>query len=102
MKTVKDYSFENKTALVRVDLNVPLNKDFQVTDDTRIKATIPTIKKILEDGGKAVLMSHLGRPKNGPENKFSLQHIVGDLEKAYGAKVQFSEETIGEKAETAA
>ncbi|RUA32650.1 MAG: phosphoglycerate kinase, partial [Bacteroidetes bacterium] len=102
MKTVKDYSFENKTALVRVDLNVPLNKDFQVTDDTRIKATIPTIKKILEDGGKAVLMSHLGRPKNVPENKFSLQHIVGDLEKAYGAKVQFSEETIGEKAETAA
>ncbi|WP_296620486.1 phosphoglycerate kinase [Marivirga sp.] len=102
MKTVKDYSFENKTALIRVDLNVPLNKDFQVTDDTRIKATIPTIKKILEDGGKAILMSHLGRPKNGPENKFSLQHIVGDLEKAYGTKVHFSEDTIGEKAESAA
>lgn len=101
MKTVKDYSFENKTALVRVDLNVPLNKDFQVTDDTRIKATIPTIKKILTDGGKAVLMSHLGRPKNGPENKFSLQHIVGNLEEAYGAKVLFSEDTIGEKAESA-
>ncbi|ADR23494.1 phosphoglycerate kinase [Marivirga tractuosa] len=102
MKTVKDYSFENKTALIRVDLNVPLNKDFQVTDDTRIKATIPTIKKILDDGGKAVLMSHLGRPKNGPENKFSLQHIVGDLEEAYGTKVHFSEKTIGEKAESAA
>jgi phosphoglycerate kinase len=101
MKTVKDYSFKNKTALVRVDLNVPLNKDFQVTDDTRIKATVPTIKKILEDGGKAVLMSHLGRPKNGPENKFSLQHIVGNLEKAYGTKVHFSEDTIGEKAESA-
>jgi phosphoglycerate kinase len=101
MKTVKDYSFKNKTALVRVDLNVPLNKDFQVTDDTRIKATIPTIKKILGDGGKAVLMSHLGRPKNGPENKFSLQHIVGDLEKAYGAKVHFSIDTIGQKAESA-
>ncbi|MGJ3236789.1 phosphoglycerate kinase [Marivirga sp.] len=100
MKTVKDYSFKNKTALVRVDLNVPLNKDFQVTDDTRIKATVPTIKKILEDGGKAVLMSHLGRPKNGPENKFSLQHIVGNLEKAYGTKVHFSEDTIGEKAES--
>jgi phosphoglycerate kinase len=81
--------------------NVPLNKDFQVTDDTRIKATVPTIKKILEDGGKAVLMSHLGRPKNGPENKFSLQHIVGNLEKAYGTKVHFSEDTIGEKAESA-
>jgi len=102
MQTVKDYSFENKTALIRVDLNVPLNKDFQVTDDTRIKATIPTLKKILGDGGKAVLMSHLGRPKNGPEDKFSLKHIVGDLEKAYGTKVHFSENTIGEKAETAA
>jgi phosphoglycerate kinase len=102
MKTVKDYSFENKTALIRVDLNVPLNKDFQVTDDTRIKGTIPTIKKVLGDGGKAVLMSHLGRPKSGPENKFSLQHIVGDLEKAYGTKVHFSEDTIGEKAESAA
>jgi phosphoglycerate kinase len=101
MKTVKDYSFENKTALIRVDLNVPLNKDFQVTDDTRIKATIPTIKKVLEDGGKAVLMSHLGRPKNGPENKFSLQHIVSNLEKAYDTKVHFSEDTIGEKAEAA-
>ncbi|SMG40762.1 phosphoglycerate kinase [Marivirga sericea] len=102
MKTVKDYSFENKTALIRVDLNVPLNKDFQVTDNTRIKATIPTIKKILGDGGKAILMSHLGRPKNGPENKFSLQHIVPDLEKAYGTKVHFSEDTVGEKAELAA
>jgi phosphoglycerate kinase len=101
MKTVKDYSFENKTALVRVDLNVPLDKEYQVTDDTRIRATIPTIKKIIGDGGKAVLMSHLGRPKNGPENKFSLQHIVGDLEKAYGTKVHFSEETIGDKAESA-
>ncbi|WKV10774.1 phosphoglycerate kinase [Marivirga harenae] len=101
MKTVNDFSFENKTALIRVDLNVPLNKDFQVTDDTRIKATIPTIKKVLGDGGKAVLMSHLGRPKNGPENKFSLQHIVSDLEKAYGATVHFSEETIGDKAESA-
>ncbi|WP_375580852.1 phosphoglycerate kinase [Marivirga tractuosa] len=102
MQTVKDYSFQNKTALIRVDLNVPLNKDFQVTDDTRIKATIPTIKKILDDGGKAILMSHLGRPKNEPENKFSLQHIVGDLEKAYGAKVHFSKDTIGEEAESAA
>jgi len=101
MKTVKDYSFENKTALIRVDLNVPLDKEHQVTDDTRIKATVPTIKKILSDEGKAVLMSHLGRPKNGPENKFSLQHVVNDLEKAYGAKVHFSKETIGEKAETA-
>ncbi|WKK81701.2 phosphoglycerate kinase [Marivirga arenosa] len=101
MKTVKDFSFHNKTALVRVDLNVPLNADFKVTDDTRIKATVPTIKKILDDNGKAVLMSHLGRPKNGPENKFSLKHIVADLEKAYGAKVHFSEDTIGEKAEQA-
>lgn len=102
MKTVEDYSFKNKTALIRVDLNVPLDKDYIVTDTTRIDATVPTIKKILGDGGKAVLMSHLGRPKNGPEDKFSLRHIVGDLEKAYGTKVHFSEEAIGEKAEAAA
>ena len=102
MKTVKEYSFNNKTALVRVDLNVPLDKDFNVTDTTRITATIPTIKKILDDGGKAILMSHLGRPKSGPEDKFSLRHIVSALENAYGTKVHFSEETIGEKAKNAA
>jgi len=99
MKTIDNYSFENKTALIRVDLNVPLNDKFEVTDHTRINATVKTIKKILEDGGKAVLMSHLGRPKDGPEEKFSLKHVVADLEKAYGAKVHFSEESTGEVAQ---
>lgn len=98
MKTIDDYSFENKTALVRVDLNVPLNKDFEVTDTTRIDATVSTVKKILNDGGKVVLMSHLGRPKGEPEEKYSLKHVVKSLEKAYGTDVQFSGETIGDKA----
>jgi len=95
MKTIDNYSFKDKTALVRVDLNVPLNNNLKVTDSTRIDATVKTIKKILADGGKAVLMSHLGRPKNGPEDKFSLKHIVANLEDVYGAKVHFSEESTG-------
>jgi phosphoglycerate kinase len=99
MKTVESYDFKGKKALVRVDLNVPLNDSFEVTDHTRINATIPTIKKIIGDGGSAILMSHLGRPKNGPEDKFSLKHIVGDLEKAYGTSVKFSSDCIGSEAE---
>ena len=75
MKTVKDYNFSGKKAIVRVDFNVPLDKDLNITDETRIKAAIPTIKTILEGGGSAILMSHLGRPKNGPENKSSLKHV---------------------------
>src|SRR5690554_7479949 len=71
MKTIQDINFDNKRALIRVDFNVPLNKDGEVTDITRIKAAIPTIKLILEKGGSVVLMSHLGRPKNGAEEKFS-------------------------------
>ncbi len=98
MKTVDNYSFENKTALVRVDLNVPLNKNFEVTDKTRIDATIRTVKKIIKDGGKVVLMSHLGRPKGEPDEKYSLKHVVKSLEEAYETKVQFSEDTIGDKA----
>ncbi|MFT4740861.1 MAG: phosphoglycerate kinase [Marivirga sp.] len=100
MKTIEDFSFENKTALIRVDLNVPLNERFEVTDHTRIDATVETIKKILSDGGKAVLMSHLGRPKNGPEDKFSLKHLVKDLAKAYGTKVYFCTDSIGNTAAT--
>ena len=71
MKTLDQYNFSGKRALIRVDFNVPLNASFEITDDTRIKAAIPTVKKILSDGGSAVLMSHLGRPKNGPEDKFA-------------------------------
>ena len=74
MKTIDDYNFKNQRALVRVDFNVPLDSQFHITDDTRIRAAIPTLKKILNDGGSLVIMSHFGRPKNLPEVKFSLQH----------------------------
>jgi phosphoglycerate kinase len=76
VKNVDSLSFAGKKALVRVDFNVPLNEDFSVSDDTRIQAAVPTIKKILKDGGSAILMSHLGRPKGGPEDKYSLRHIL--------------------------
>ena len=77
MNTLDDFDFSGKKALVRVDFNVPLNERRQVTDDTRLRAAVPTIKKILDDGGSVILMSHLGRPKNGPEEKFSLRtHLL--------------------------
>jgi len=76
IKTVDNLSFKGKKALVRVDFNVPLDKDFNVTDDTRIQAAIPTIEKILNDGGSAILMSHLGRPKGVEDDKYSLRHIL--------------------------
>ena len=79
MKTVNSYNFAGKRALIRVDFNVPLNERYEITDDTRIKATIPTITKILNDGGSVVLMSHLGRPKDGPTEKYSLKHLVNPL-----------------------
>lgn len=98
MKTISDINFQDKRALIRVDFNVPLNDAFEVTDNTRIKAAIPTIKHVLENGGSVVLMSHLGRPKNGPEDKFSLKHIIGELEKLVGKDVIFAGDCIGEKA----
>jgi len=96
MKTIHQFNFENKRALIRVDFNVPLNDSFQITDDTRILAALPTIKKILNDGGSVVLMSHLGRPKNGPENKFSLKHIQSYLSEVLGTDVKFAEDCISE------
>lgn len=81
MKTINDINFKGKRALIRVDFNVPLDKAFNVTDDNRIRATIPTLKKILNDGGSCVLMSHLGRPKEGPEEKYSLKHTLATTEK---------------------
>ena len=81
MKTVDSINFFNKRAIVRVDFNVPLNDSFQITDSTRIKAAIATLKKIINDGGSIVLMSHLGRPKEGPTNKYSLKHIISELSK---------------------
>lgn len=96
MATISDYDFKNKRALVRVDFNVPLNKEtLEVTDDTRIRAALPTIQHILDKGGSVVLMSHLGRPKEGPEDKFSLRHIVGKIESLLGKSIQFSPDCIG-------
>ncbi|HTJ49975.1 MAG TPA: phosphoglycerate kinase [Cyclobacteriaceae bacterium] len=98
MKTINDFNFSGKRALVRVDFNVPLDKSFAVTDDNRIRATIPTLNKILKDGGSAILMSHLGRPKDGPEDKFSLKHTVKKTEELLGRPVKFGGDCIGEEA----
>jgi len=98
MKTIDQINFSGKRALIRVDFNVPLDNQFQVTDDNRIRATIPTIKKILQDGGSCVLMSHLGRPKGGPEEKYSLKHTIATTEKLLGAPVQFAADCIDEAA----
>src|SRR5687768_10237606 len=98
MTTLDQYNFNGKRALVRVDFNVPLDKDFKITDDTRMKATVPTIKKILNDGGSVILMSHLGRPKEGPTEKYSLKHLVKHLSEMLGTEVQFAADCIGEEA----
>jgi phosphoglycerate kinase len=102
MQTVANYNFAGKKALVRVDFNVPLNERFEITDDTRIKATIPTIQKILKDGGSVVLMSHLGRPKDGPTEKYSLKHLVTPLSLVFGVKVKFASDCISDEAVTLA
>ncbi len=102
MKTINDINFKGKRALVRVDFNVPMDKNFNVTDDNRIRATIPTLKKILEDGGSCILMSHLGRPKEGPEEKYSLKHTLKTTEKLLGRPVQFADDCIGDEAKTKA
>ncbi|WP_018617740.1 phosphoglycerate kinase [Spirosoma luteum] len=98
MKTVDSYNFAGKKALVRVDFNVPLDKDYTITDDTRIKATIPTVMKIVNDGGSAILMSHLGRPKGGPEEKYSLKHLLPALKEAFGQEVKFADDCTGQSA----
>ena len=101
MKTLNDFNFENKRALIRVDFNVPLNDKFEVTDTTRIVSAKPTIIKILEDGGSCVLMSHLGRPK-GVQDEFSLNHIVDTVEEIIGVEVKFVSNCVGQEAEAAA
>lgn len=98
MKTIDDINFSGKKALIRVDFNVPLDKEYNITDDTRIIGALPTIKKILSDGGSVILMSHLGRPKEGAEEKFSLKHLVPYLSKALSREVAFSSDCIGEEA----
>ncbi len=100
MKTINDFNFKDKKALIRVDFNVPLNEEFQVTDDTRIQSAKPTIIKILEDGGSCVLMSHLGRPK-GVDEKFSLQHIVDKVSEVIGVQVKFVNDCVGASVEEA-
>lgn len=102
MQTIDTYDFKGKKALIRVDFNVPLNDKLEITDDTRMRAAVPTIKKVLAEGGSVILMSHLGRPKNGPEDKFSLKHIQKHLEELTGVKVKFADDCIGESAKTLA
>ena len=98
MKTIDQISFSGKKALVRVDFNVPLDKDYTITDDNRMTAALPTINKILKDGGAVILMSHLGRPKGGPEDKFSLKHLVPHLSDLLGQQVEFADDCIGAEA----
>ncbi|MES2429202.1 MAG: phosphoglycerate kinase [Bacteroidota bacterium] len=98
MKTIDQIKFTGRKALIRVDFNVPLDENGNVTDDNRLTAAIPTIKKILTDGGAVILMSHLGRPKNGPNEKDSLKHVIPYLSDLLGQHVDFANDCIGEEA----
>ena len=102
MRTIDNFNFENKKALIRVDFNVPLDSDFNVTDTSRIEAAKPTILKVLEDGGSAILMSHLGRPKGKVNPDMSLGHICDKVSEIIGVQVKFVEDCVGETAEQAA
>ena len=97
MQTIETYDFKGKKALIRVDFNVPLDENFVITDDTRIRAAIPTIKKVIEKGGSPVIMSHFGRPKSGPEDKYSMRHLVGHFSKVLGVPVKLAPDCIGEE-----
>ena len=98
MQMIDNYNFAGRKAIIRVDFNVPLGAQYEVTDDTRIRGALPTIKKILQDGGSAILMSHLGRPKAGPEEKFSLKHVLPALSDLLGVEIQFADDCMGEEA----
>lgn len=99
MASFANYDFKGQKALIRVDFNVPLNDKFEITDDTRMRAAVPTIKKILADGGMVILMSHLGRPKDGPTEKYSLKHLITHLSQLLGGtRVLFANDCIGEQA----
>ena len=102
MKTIKDFNFKDKKALVRVDFNVPQNEQLKVTDNTRIKAVVPTVEKILNDGGSVILMTHLGRPKGERKAEFSLENIVDEVSNVLGKEVKFVKECIGDEAKNAA
>src|SRR3984885_2990281 len=98
MSQFSQHNFANEKALIRVDFNVPLNDKFEITDDTRMRAAIPTVKKILKDGGSVILMSHLGRPKDGPTDKYSLRHLVPHGQELLGSPVDFANDCIGDEA----
>lgn len=98
MIDIQHFNFKNKKALVRVDYNVPLNAAYEITDDTRIKASLPTIHKILQDGGSVILMSHLGRPKEGPTEKYSLKHLCNHIAKLTNTTVYFANDCINDEA----
>ncbi len=99
MSTFQNHNFSGQKALIRVDFNVPLNDKFEITDDNRMTAAVPTIQKILKDGGSVILMSHLGRPKDGPTDKYSLKHLVGHLSELLGGiNIQFANDCIGQEA----
>jgi len=100
MQLIDNYNFAGKKAIIRVDFNVPLGAQYEVSDDTRIRGALPTIKKVLADGGSVILMSHLGRPKTGPEEKFSLKHVIPTLAAHLGVDIQFANDCIGEEAVT--
>ncbi|WP_163715933.1 phosphoglycerate kinase [Mangrovibacterium lignilyticum] len=95
MQTIESYDFKGKKALIRVDFNVPLNENFEITDDTRMTAAVPTIKKVIEAGGSPIIMSHFGRPKNGPEDKFSMKHLVAHLAELLGVDVKLAPDCVG-------
>jgi len=100
MQMIDNYNFAGEKAIIRVDFNVPLGAQYEVSDDTRIRGALPTIKKVLQDGGSVILMSHLGRPKSGPEEKFSLKHIIPVLSDHLGMDIQFANDCVGEEAVT--
>jgi len=97
MINIDNYDFKGKKALIRVDFNVPLDDDFNITDDTRMRAAVPTIKKVIESGGIPILMSHLGRPKGEVKDKFSLRHVVAHLKELLGTEVKFAPDCIGDE-----
>ncbi len=97
MQTIENYNFTGKKALIRVDFNVPLNENFEITDDTRIRGALPTIQKVIEEGGSPIIMSHFGRPKNGPEDKYSMRHLVSHLSKLLRRTVQLAPDCVGKE-----
>jgi len=97
MQTIDSFNFAGKKAFVRVDFNVPLDENFNITDDTRIRAAIPTLKKILNDGGSVIIASHMGRPKKNPDPKYSLKHILPRVSELLGINVKFAPDCIGEE-----